>query len=424
LATLRFPAAAIMVNRFFASRHQYSPQFWLILGGLLIGTIGSSMVFPFLTIYVSEKLALPLTDVASLITLNGFIGLAASFVAGPITDRFGRKWVMVLSLIGNGVTYYLFRQAETYLFFATLMAMRGLFHPMYKVGTSAMVTDLVTPEQRVDAFALMRTADNLGIAIGPAIGGFVAATSYNASFTTASMTLLIFGLSIALFAQETVPREAPDIMGPEAKKRPSAGYGEVIKDRQFLAFVFSFTLFKICSVMLWALLAVYAKQNYGLPENQYGFIPTTNALMVVLFQVLATRITRRYLPLPVMAVGTLVYALGVTSIAAGQGFWGFWLSFVVVTIGELMIMPTSTTFVANLAPIDKRGRYMSFFSLSQGAGRGIAPLLGGLLNDHIGPKAIWYGGGLIGLASAACYAVMGVYYAPRKAAAREANITR
>jgi MFS family permease len=146
--------------------------------------------------------------------------------------------------------------------------------------------------------------------------------------------------------------------------------------------------------------------------------------MVVLFQVLATRITRRYLPLPVMAVGTLVYALGVTSIAAGQGFWGFWLSFVVVTIGELMIMPTSTTFVANLAPIDKRGRYMSFFSLSQGAGRGIAPLLGGLLNDHIGPKAIWYGGGLIGLASAACYAVMGVYYAPRKAAAREANITR
>ncbi|MGD8585832.1 MAG: MFS transporter [Chloroflexota bacterium] len=424
MATLRFPAAAIMVNRFFASRHQYSPQFWLILGGLLIGTIGSSMVFPFLTIYVSEKLALPLTDVASLITLNGFIGLAASFVAGPITDRFGRKWVMVLSLIGNGVTYYLFRQAETYLFFATLMAMRGLFHPMYKVGTSAMVTDLVTPEQRVDAFALMRTADNLGIAIGPAIGGFVAATSYNASFTTASMTLLIFGLSIALFAQETVPREAPDIMGPEAKKRPSAGYGEVIKDRQFLAFVFSFTLFKICSVMLWALLAVYAKQNYGLPENQYGFIPTTNALMVVLFQVLATRITRRYLPLPVMAVGTLVYALGVTSIAAGQGFWGFWLSFVVVTIGELMIMPTSTTFVANLAPIDKRGRYMSFFSLSQGAGRGIAPLLGGLLNDHIGPKAIWYGGGLIGLASAACYAVMGVYYAPRKAAAREANITR
>jgi MFS family permease len=412
-----------MVKRFFASRRQYSPQFWLILGGLLIGTIGSSMVFPFLTIYVSEKLALPLTDVASLITLNGFIGLAASFVAGPITDRFGRKWIMVLSLIGNGITYYLFRQAETYLFFATLMAMRGLFHPMYKVGTSAMITDLVTPEQRVDAFALMRTADNLGIAIGPAVGGFVAATSYNASFTTASVTLLFFGLSIALFARETVPKETPE-MRLEANKSHSAGYGEVVKDRQFLAFVFSFTLFKICSVMLWALLAVYAKQNYGLPENQYGFIPTTNALMVVLFQVLMTRFTKRYLPLPVMAIGTMVYALGVTSVAAGQGFWGFWLSFVVVTIGELMIMPTSTTFVANLAPIDKRGRYMSFFSLSQGAGRGIAPLLGGLLNDNIGPKAIWYGGGLIGLASAACYAVMGVYYAPRKVAARQASVTR
>ncbi len=418
---LRFPVVPTMIKRLFKPQQQYSPQFWLILGGLLIGTIGSSMVFPFLTIYVSEKLDLPLTDVAGLITLNGFIGLAASFIAGPITDRFGRKWVMVLSLIGNGVTYYLFRQAETYLFFATLMAMRGLFHPMYKVGTSAMVTDLVTPEQRVDAFALMRTADNLGIAIGPAIGGFVAATSYDASFTTASLTLLFFGLSIALFARETVPREAPKT-ALETQKRSSAGYGEVIKDRQFLAFVFSFTLFKICSVMLWALLAVYAKQNYGLPENQYGFIPTTNALMVVLFQVMMTRLTRRYLPLPVMAIGTMIYALGVTSIALGQGFWSFWLSFVVVTVGELMIMPTSTTFVANLAPIDKRGRYMSFFSLSQGAGRGIAPLLGGLLNDNIGPKAIWYGAGLIGLASAASYALMGVYYSPRRVAERKTSV--
>jgi MFS family permease len=414
--------AAAMIKRVFSPQNKYSPQFWLILGGLLIGTIGSSMVFPFLTIYVSEQLDLPLTEVASLITLNGLVGLGASFAAGPITDRFGRKWVMVISLLGNGCTYLLFRGADTYLFFAALMALRGIFLPMYKVAVSAMVTDLVTQKQRADAFALMRTADNLGIAIGPAIGGFVAATSYDASFTIASLTLLFFGLLIAVFARETVPQETPET-ALEAKKPRSAGYGEVIKDRQFLAFVFSFTLFKICSVMLWALLAVYAKQNYGVPENQYGFIPTTNALMVVLFQVPVTQITKRYLPLPVMAIGTLIYALGVGSVAAGQGFWGFWLSFIVVTIGELMIMPTSTTYVANLAPVDKRGRYMSFFSLSQGAGRGIAPLLGGLLNDNVGPKAIWYGGGLIGLVSAASYAIMGVYYSPNKVAARKARST-
>ena len=306
-----------MIKRLFASQQTYSPQFWLILGGLLIGTIGSSMVFPFLTIYVSEQLELPLTEVASLITLNGLVGLLASFAAGPITDRAGRKWVMVLSLTGNGITYLLFRGAETYLVFALLMAMRGLFHPMYKVGTSAMVTDLVTPEQRADAFALMRSADNLGIAIGPAIGGFVAATSYDASFTIAALTLLFFAILIAFFARETVPRKEA-ALATEAEKPDSAGYGEVVKDRQFLAFVSSFTLFKICSVMLWALLAVYAKQNYDVPESQYGFIPTTNALMVVLFQVAVTKITKRYLPLPVMAIGTLIYALGVGSIAPGK----------------------------------------------------------------------------------------------------------
>ena len=72
---LRIPAIAVMIKRLFAPQHKYSPQFWLILGGLLIGTIGSSMVFPFLTIYVSEQLDRPLTEVASLITLNGMVGL-------------------------------------------------------------------------------------------------------------------------------------------------------------------------------------------------------------------------------------------------------------------------------------------------------------------------------------------------------------
>ncbi len=407
-----------MVKRFLAARQAYPAQFWLILAGLLFSTIGTSMIFPFLTIYVSEQLALPLAEVTSLITLNGFVALLASFAAGPLTDRLGRKWIMVISLVGNGATYFLFSQATTFWGFAVLMACRGLFQPLYRVGTDAMISDLVNPEQRPDAFALMRIANNVGIALGPAIGGVLVATSYAVGFSIAATTLLLFALLIALFARETMPRAEGTL---PFQPSTTAGYGRVIKDRQFLYFVFSFTLFKICSVMLWSLSAVYAKQNYQIPENQFGLIPTTNALMVVLFQVSVTKITKRYLPLPVMAIGTLIYALGVGSMVMGQGFWGFWLSFVVLTVGELMVMPTSSAFVADLAPADMRGRYMSFFSLSQGVGRTIAPLLGGLLNDNIGPKAIWYGGGLIGLASAACFALLGRYYAPGNLLAREAR---
>jgi len=129
-------------------------------------------------------------------------------------------------------------------------------------------------------------------------------------------------------------------------------------------------------------------------------------MMVVLFQVGVTIITKRYPPLPVLALGALIYALGVGTVVLGRGFWGFWLSYVIVTVGELIILPTASTFVADVAPVDKRGRYMSFFALAQGAGSSVSPLLGGILNDQIGPKAIWFGSSFIGILGSVGFATM------------------
>jgi MFS family permease len=149
--------------------------------------------------------------------------------------------------------------------------------------------------------------------------------------------------------------------------------------------------------LIWTLMLVYANSSFGVPESLYGFIPATNALMVVFLQIFVTGITKRFRPLPVMLVGTIFYTLGVLSVAFGHSFVGFWISIVVMTIGELIIMPTASTFVANLAPADMRGRYMSIAGLTWNVSLGIAPILGGYLNDNIAPIAIWYGGFIIGL---------------------------
>ncbi len=390
------------IQRYFDGWRGYPRQFWLIMIGLFLSMIGTSMVWPFLTIYVSEQLHISLTEVAALISLNGVVTLAASFLAGPAVDRLGRKRLMVLSLAGNGITYFLFGYASAYWMFALLMAMRGFFPAFFRVATNAMISDLVEPQRRPEAYAQMRLWQNLGIAIGPALGGFVVAYSYEIGFTAAAVGLMLYALAIALFAQETKPETGDTpVSAPIPARLPWGGYGELLRDQRFMRFILFFTLFEMCSVLLWVLLGVYAKQNYSLPESQYGLIQATNALMVVLFQVSVTRVTSRYAALPVMTAGAFIYALGVGSIALGSGFWGFWLSYVVVTIGELIIAPTAVSFVADAAPADQRGRYMGVYSLSQGAAGSAAPLLGGGLNDRIGPKAIWIGGGLLGLASAA-----------------------
>lgn len=393
----------------------YPRQFWLLFLGMLISTLGSSMVWPFLMIYVSEKLALPLATVASLMTLNAALGLVASFIAGPLTDRAGRKWVMVVSLAVNSLVYLLMIRAGSLATFGVLMGLAGFINPLYRVGADAMMADLVPPENRLNAYSLLRTSNNLGIALGPVIGGFLATISYTIAFLGAASGLAIFSLLIAFFAHETLERKKPDAYptGEEPPARPKekfGGYGRIFKDTPFISFILVFTLTQMCATLIWVLLGVYAKQNYQVPESQYGWIATTNALMVVLFQLPVTQVVKRYPLLRALAAGSLFYAIGVGSVALGQGFWGFWISMVILTIGELVLSPTATAYAANQAPADMRGRYMSLYGLTWGVAAGIAPVAGGLLNDNLGPVYIWYGGFIAGMIGAIGFVLMSRRY--------------
>ena len=352
------------------------------------------MIWPFLMIYVSGKLDQPLVAVASLLTIDAAVSLGSAFVAGPIADRLGRKWVLVVSLIGNALVYLLMGQAATFLHFAILMVFRGMFTPLYRVGGDAMLADLVPPERRVDAFALLRISNNVGIAIGPAIGGFIATSSYFIAFICAAVGLGSYGLLMAVFARETLPESANTT---PSSRYPFKGYRIVFTDRHFLSTTGGFMLAKMCVVPIWVFMSVYVKTNFGVAENQFGLIAATNATMVILFQYPMTQRTKRFSPLSVMAVGTAIYALATFCIPLASGFWGFWLCMVVMTSGELMLVPTASSYVANLAPADMRGRYMSIYGLSWGVASGISSPMSGYLNDKLGPQAIWYGASLMGI---------------------------
>ncbi|MCD4803351.1 MAG: MFS transporter [Anaerolineales bacterium] len=382
----------------------YPSQFWLLFWGMLVSTTGMSMIWPFLVVYIGEELTLPLTTITSLISINAVMSLCSSLIAGSITDKIGRKWAMVISLAVNGVTFLLMIPANTYGQYAVLMALRGTFQPLYRVGADAMIADLVPAGQRADAYALTRLSKNVGIAMGPALGGVIATTSYGITFSIASGATIFFSILIALFAIETLPDATRKVQ--ERFVENLKGYENIFKDRIFTSFIAGFTLRQISGSILWVLLGAYAKTNYGLAENLYGLIPTANALMVVFLQLFVTRKTSRYSPLKIMSLGTLLYGIGVGSIAFGTGFWGFLVSMVIVTVGELMVIPTASTYTANRAPENMRGRYMSLLALTWGAGSLVGPLMGGFLNDNISPASIWYGGGAAGIMGSIIFLVL------------------
>ena len=305
--------------------------------------------------------------------------------------------------------YLLLSQATLTCGFAVAQSLMGAFNPLYRVGADAMMADLIPENKRSGAYSIMRMSNNTGVAIGPAIGGIIAARSYTTAFFIAAAGLIFYGLLVAFRAKETLPL----MTSPEGNKGLFSGYGRIFRDKEFIGFAGAFTLTSMLASMVWILLPVYANTNYGVPESQYGFIPTTNALMVVGLQYLVTLVTKKYKSLSVMAAGSLFYAVSTFMIIFFSGFWGFWLCMVVMTIGELIISPTATTFTANLAPAHMRGRYMSVFGLTWSVASGIAPVMGGLLNDHLSPGSTWVGGGIIGVASVIYFLLLARKYNSR-----------
>jgi MFS family permease len=364
--------------------NEYPSQYWLMITGVVISTAGGSMIWPFLLIYASAKLNLPLSTVATLISINAGTGLLSSFLAGTLADKIGRKVVMNFSLTLTGIAYFFLMRAETYPQFVVLMILIGLSNPLYQVGADAMLADIIPSEKRTDAYAISRIANNAAFALGPAVGGFLAATSYNLAFYGAATGYIVYSLLLFFLAHETLEKLKVPISQMESEqvspkgersRMGQEGYARVFQDKGYMLF----------PSILWILMPVYAKTNFGIPENLYGWIPTTNALMCVFIQYAVTLVSRRHKTLPVVAIGMLIYAAGAGSVALMSSFWGFWLSMVILTFGELVVVPTASN--------------MGVYWLGWGLARTLAPLIGGFLNDAIAPRAIWIGGLIIGLTS-------------------------
>ncbi len=380
-----------MVGRVLRSAKVFPRQYWMLVSGSFLAATGASMVWPFLMLYLTRRLDVPLATISGLMTLNSAMGILCSFIAGTIADRMGRKNVMVASLLA-GVGYFLLMSRDgSLLYYAALVGLWGGFNILYPVGANAMIADLIPGEQRMKAYAIVRICQNAGVAMGPVSGGFLISISYNFAFFTAASSFLLYGLFTIFFVRETL-RNQDAGHAPHLNALESSGYRQVFKDRVFMGFVACMSGAFIAGSMIFIMLPVYANQQFGLTEADSSWIITVNAILCVTAQLLITRIIRRFPLLPTLGVGASFYAIGVGSIAFGTGFWSLILSVIIMTTGELIVTPTSTAVTANLAPPHLRGRYMSMYVLIWPISSGIGPPLAGLLYDNIAPQAMWIGG--------------------------------
>jgi MFS family permease len=382
----------------------YPRQFWILFFGQLVSSIGLSLVWPFMTIYVRDKLGVALTVVGLVLAANSGAGLVSQLVGGPLVDRFGRKIAMAFSLGARSVIMLGLGLANDLASFTCLIVLSGFVGSLFNPALNSMVADMVEPDSRIEAYGLMRIVSNLGVAIGPAIGGFIATSSYLISFLAAAAASAIYFLIILLFTTETKPEVSVEHGVPA---EATGGYGRLLRDFRFLAFCLTLAIMGIAYAQMMTILPVYIKEQYQIVESQFGMIMATNAAMVVLFQYPVVKLLKRVALGPALTMGALFVALGLGTVAFSSTFTMFLVSMIIVTVGELIFAPSSTAFVADVAPEAMRGRYMGVYGMSFGLTFGLAPAVGGIINDSLGPVAVWYSMAGVALLSAISFLLIG-----------------
>ena len=177
----------------------------------------------------------------------------------------------------------------------------------------------------------------------------------------------------------------------------------------------------IASVLAWmtymnmnTTLGVFLRDVHGIPESGYGYIISLNAIIVVLFQFWTTRRLEKYPPMLVMALGTLLFAVGFTMYGLFSSYVWFMLAMVIITIGEMVAVPVSNAEVINFAPEDMRGRYSAVYGISWMLPSAIGPYLAGLIMDNYNPNLLWYACGICGALATAGFLILHRIRTPAK----------
>ena len=365
--------------------------FYLLMAGSFINRFGH-FVIPFLAIYLRQLGYEPkITGYA--LAAYGAGGFFASILGGYLADRIGRKPTLLISCFGAAAAMILLGFAKSVPAFVSGAFLSGLMTNLYYPASSSLTADLIGKELRVRAFAVQRLVINLATACGMMTAGLVAAHSFFWLFIVDAATTVILGLIVLFGLQRGIGKKAV----------ANAGWGAALpviaRDGAFLRSVAASFLVASIFWQTGSTLGLQVTEGSGLDEKAYGFLLGLNGLMIVFLELPLTNWTRRYDAQKLMAWGYALMGGGLALLAFGAGVGMLVTAMVVLTIGEMVSSPVASSYVANLAPDEMRGRYMGFSGFSWNIAAGIGPMAG-LWLFGVSPGSLWMLCGVAGLVAA------------------------
>jgi MFS family permease len=363
---------------------------WILFAGTFVNRFGT-FVMPFLAIYMT-RLGYTPTQAGLAVSAYGGGHVFASFIGGHLADRIGRRHTIALSMLGSSAAMVGLSQARTLPAILSLAFVVGLIGEVYRPAATALLGDLVKPEQRIAAFGMYRFAINLGFAAGPATAGFLAEHSFLWVFLGDAVTSFVFGL-VALFL---LPHGVRSSSNDEA---PAEGIRHALSNRPFVYFLAATLCLTWIEFQLHSTLPLHIT-SIGYSMKAYGSLMSLNGVIIILFELALTSWTQRLPPKPLIALGYALTGIGFALTGVSSAMPLLVTSVVIWTLGEMVYAPVTGAYVTGLAPERYRGRYMGLWHTMWSSGMLLGPLMGTWIYER-NPNALWLTCLVLGGAAAA-----------------------
>lgn len=362
---------------------------WFLFAGTFLNRFGG-FVIPFLALYMRNE---GFADAQAAIPLlaYGLGHLVASALGGYLADRIGRRKTISLSMFTSAASMLLLSQAEGLVAITALTALAGLTTELYRPATSALLTDLVSPEQRVTAFAALRWALNAGWALGMATAGFVSEYSFLWLFLINAVTSTLFGF----FAWFTLPH---GVRATATELRWGVAWQLMRRDTRLHKMLLGQFAIALVFLQMSSTFALHITTS-GFSKKVYGLISALNGVLIVLLELPLTSYTRRWAPHVVIATGYLLIGGGFALNAWASTVPMFIVVVVTFTFGEMIAMPVASAYIAEGVPGAMRGRYMGAYGFTWALGLTFGPSVGVALHAS-SPLILWSACGVLGIIAA------------------------
>ena len=356
---------------------------WMICIVLLVNRAGT-MVLPFITLYLTEQRGMTIALAGRLLSMYGLGAVAGAYIGGWLCDRVGSVRAQQMSLITTGAGYLAFIWLRGLPAISVALFLLAVLAESFRPSAMAAIGERAPLEAQGRAYALARLAANVGMAIGPAIGGWLATRAYALLFVVDAVTCWL--ATIVLFM---LPAVAPSSTVASSNSEPAVSRSPW-RDGPFLLLMLLVVGMATVIFQIFGTLPLYFRRYYGLSATTIGLLLALNALLLVLFEMITVYRLERYRRMTMIGVGAFLLCLGFGMMPLGSSIPFAALTVAVWTFGEMFSLPMMNAVVATRASAAQRGRYMGVYTMAFAVAFVIAPAAGTYIFDRFGGDVVWY----------------------------------